>query len=268
MAEQKKLILVWDLPVRLLHWILTILVFAALGLAMAGESDGSLFQMHMLLGIIAIVVVILRLIWGIIGSSYARFGSFLFGYKQLFQYIKNVLKRTSPRYIGHNPGSSWAIYAMLLLTLGLGLTGLFTSVEAFEELHGLLAFLLLLVVIAHLAGIVWHTIRHRENIAFSMFHGKKQGEAEQELRTAHTAAGFVMLALIVGIAALLFTGHDQTDSRIVLPLVGTTITLGDGDKGGRGQNDKQELNGRYDNDDKKDKEKGRSRTPKNRNKNQ
>jgi cytochrome b len=252
MAGQKKWILVWDLPVRFLHWALTILVFAALGSAMAGERDGSLFQIHILLGIIAIVVVVLRLIWGIIGSSYARFGSFLFGPKQLLQYMKNVLKRTSPRYIGHNPGSSWAIYAMLLFTLGLGLTGLSTGVEALEESHGPLAFLLLLVVVAHLAGIVWHTIRHRENIALSMVHGKKQGEAEQGLRTAHAAAGLFMLALTVGIAALLFTGHDPTRSRVVLPLVGTTITLGDGDEGGQGRDGERELNSRGDQGGKKD----------------
>jgi hypothetical protein len=142
--------------------------------------------------------------------------------------------RAAPE-VGHNPGSSWAIYAMLLFTLGLGLTGLPTGVEAFEVLHGPLAFLLLLVVVAHLIGIVWHTIRHRENIALSMVHGKKQGEAEQGLRSAHAAAGLVMLALTVGSAALLFAGYDPTGSRVVLPLVGTTITLGDGEEEGHGR---------------------------------
>ena len=84
-------ILIWDIPTRVFHWLLTGTLIAALSIALVVDDDSTVFQLHMLFGLIAAFVVILRLLWGIVGSRYARFGSFLFGPKALFGYLHPAL---------------------------------------------------------------------------------------------------------------------------------------------------------------------------------
>ena len=219
-------ILVWDLPTRLFHWLFTATVLAALAIALIADDDSSIFQVHMLLGLIAGFMVLLRLVWGFAGSRYARFGSFLFGPKALVDYLVGVFRRTGERHIGHNPGSAYAIYAMLLLSLGLALSGLLmSSWKAFEELHEVMAYAMLVVVGAHIVGIVLHTLRHRENIALSMINGAKTGDAAQGIGSSHAIIGIVFLALTAGGAAVVFNGHDEGARQ--LTLFGQTFRLGE-----------------------------------------
>ena len=219
-------ILVWDLPTRVFHWLLTAAFVGALGIALVADDDSSLFQIHMLLGLIATFLVILRVIWGIVGTRYARFGSFIFGPGELFSYMRGVFRRAGERHVGHNPGSAYAIYAMLLLSLGLAVSGvLLPARKSLEEPHEIMAYLMALAVGAHVAGLVWHTIRHRENIALSMIDGKKVGEASAALASSRPLAGLVLLTLSAGWAFLVFEGHDA--QRRQLTLFGQTIRLGE-----------------------------------------
>ena len=143
-------ILVWDLPTRLFHWLFTGTVLCAMAIALVVDDDSTLFQAHMLLGLVAGFMVLLRLVWGFAGSRYARFGSFLFGPKALVEYLVGVFRRRGERHIGHNPGSAYAICAMLLLALGLALSGLMMpSWKALEELHEVTAYSMLLMAGAH-----------------------------------------------------------------------------------------------------------------------
>jgi cytochrome b len=219
-------ILVWDLPTRLFHWLFTGAVLGALAIALVVDDDSTIFQVHMLLGLISAFIVLLRLVWGFAGSRYARFGSFLFGPKALVEYLVGVFRRTGERHLGHNPGSAYAVYAMLLLALGLALSGLLMpSWKALEGLHEVMAYSMLVVAGAHIAGIVLHTIRHRENIALSMINGRKNGEVAQGISSSHPLLGVVFLALTMGCAAILFNGHDSQARQI--SLFGQTFRLGE-----------------------------------------
>jgi cytochrome b len=249
-------ILIWDVPTRVLHWLLTGTLIAALSIALMVDDDSSVFQLHMLFGLIAAFVVVLRLVWGIVGSRYARFGSFLFGPRALFGYLHAAFRGTGERHVGHNPGSAYAIYAMLLLTIGLGATGLLMpSGEAFEEAHEIMAYLMISVIVLHILGLVWHTIRQRENIALSMIDGRKAGEPSQAIRSSHLLVGVVFLALAAGWAFAVFSGHDAQAGQLRLPVLGQTIRLGEHGEEGvshreRERGDRDDLehrNGRHGN---------------------
>ncbi|MBK7777845.1 MAG: cytochrome b/b6 domain-containing protein [Sandaracinaceae bacterium] len=137
--------------------------------------------------------------------------------------------------MGHNPGSSVAIWAMLGLTLGLGVSGaLMSSNEALEEVHEVLAYALLAVVVTHVAGVTWHTLRHRENITASMVSGYKEGEPEAAIPSVHPLAAAVFLVLTAAWAGLLVQGYDAATRTVTLPLVGARLQLGEGPEGGGG----------------------------------
>jgi len=117
------------------------------------------------------------------------------------------------------------------LTLGLGASGLgaVLGAEALGEMHEPFVLLMVLAVAAHLAGLLWHTIRHRENIAWSMVNGRKRGLADQAIPKAHVVAALLVLVLTAGWGSALARGFDSAKGELRLPLVGTTIRLGGAD---------------------------------------
>ena len=119
---------------------------------------------------------------------------------------------------------------MLALALGLAVTGAFMGRvgDVFEELHEVLAWAMVVVVVVHVVGIVWHTIRHRENIAISMLSGAKQGDPAQAIGSSHALVGIAFLALTGLWAGALVNGYDGAKRSVTL--VGATLQLGEGDK--------------------------------------
>lgn len=251
-------ILVWDLPVRLFHWLLAGSFLGAFVIANAVDDESSLFALHMLLGGVMAFMVLLRLIWGFVGSRYARFGSFAFGPRAVVEYVKGAFSGKAERHMGHNPGSAWAVFVMLGLALGLAFTGAFMGRggEAFEEVHEVLAWAMIAVVGAHVAGIVWHTIRHKENIAATMIHGQKDGEPSAGIATSHAVVALAFLGLTGLWAGGLYNGYDAARREVTLPLVGKTLKLGEGEHGGehdekgkqRGAKEREREHGEHDDD--------------------
>jgi cytochrome b len=236
-------VLVWDLPTRLVHWLLASSFAAAFTIAsLAGKRD-PVFAVHMLLGAVAAFVVIARVVWGFVGSRYARFASFAFGPRAVLAYLRGVLHGGGEPDPGHNPANAWAAYGMLLTTLGVAVTGALIARggHAVKEVHEALVYVMLAVVAAHLAGIVLHTIRRRENIALGMIDGKKAAEPAQAIGSSHPAAAIVIAAATAAFAGLLVRGYEPTPRRVTLPGIGVTLRLGGGDKG---QNDAGERGGR------------------------
>lgn len=223
-----KRILIWDLPTRLFHWLLAGSFIAAFTIANVVDDESSTFVVHMLLGAVMGVMVAFRLVWGVIGSRYARFGSFAFGPRDVLAYLKGTVHGGGKRHLGHNPGSSVAIWAMLGLTLGLGVSGaLMSTNEALEELHEILAYALLGVVIVHVLGVLWHTIRQRENITASMVTGTKEGEPADAISSIHPVAAAVFLLLTATWAGVLIRGYDETTRSVALPMFDTRLQLGE-----------------------------------------
>jgi len=242
----------WDLPTRLFHWTLVGLFASAFLVAhLAGERTPA-FAIHMLLGLILLAAIAWRLLWGFIGSRHARFSSFLFSPVALLGYLRDALAGSDHRYSGHNPGSAWAIYGMLLLPLALVATGVLAQPknELFEELHGALGWVMLAAVAAHLAGLAFFTWRHRENLGLSMITGRRKGDPEQAIPSSRPVAGVVFLALMAGWAAVVVRGHDPLARVVRVPGLGVSIPVAE--KPPKGDRQRGDQRGDDDEDDDED----------------
>lgn len=226
-----KRILVWDIPTRLFHWLLAGSFLGAFIIANLFDDDSPLFAVHMLLGGTILFMIALRVVWGFVGSRYAKFGSFVFGPAEVLAYVKGAVSGKGKRYMGHNPGSTMAIYAILGLLVAQVLTGVFmSSGEVFEELHEVIAWTLLAVVGVHIAGVIWHTVRHKENIALSMVTGRKEGEQKAAIPSARPVVAVVFVALTGLWAGGLYNGYDAAAGEVTLPVIGTKMSIGEGEE--------------------------------------
>lgn len=200
---------VWDLPTRIVHWLLVLLIP---GLWWTAEQG--MIERHVVLGQIALGLLMFRLIWGFAGSSTARFSGFVRGPRAIADYLAG---RTAYR-LGHNPLGALSVVAMLgLLCLQVGL-GLFAtdedgfnsgplahlvSVEASEEiteLHETAFWLLLAVIALHVAAILFYLFGKRDNLLRPMLVGTRDAPGTlEEMRPA----GLVRFLLSAATAAAL-----------------------------------------------------------------
>jgi cytochrome b len=240
--------LVYDLPTRLLHWLFAGLFIGAFGIAKIVDDESPIFSYHMLAGFILVFVVILRLLWGIIGTKHSRFTSFTLKPKDLASYFGGILSGDKRKWTGHNPASSWAAIIMFILALGLGITGYLMTgsgnKETYEDLHELMANGFVIVAVLHVAGILLHMLRHQDGIGLSMIDGKKQDIPSTEMIAGQKSA---VAILFVGLLATFvvhlvrnFDGPTQT-----LNVFGTTLQLGESEPEGKNL----EHGGRDDDDD-------------------
>jgi cytochrome b len=218
-------ILVWDLPARLFHLAFAGSIGAAIGIAFLADHEQPLFQWHMLFGIVALFLVAVRVLMGLVGSRYSRFSSFPVHPREVTGYMVNAVFAKTRHYAGNNPGSAMAAVFMFLLVPALFLSGI--GGESFEELHELFAWSLLAVIVMHLLGLAWHTLRHRENISLAMVTGKKPGETEDGIASAHVVWGAVILIATGLWITALFANHNSKAATVKLPAIGVTLPLGE-----------------------------------------
>ena len=220
-------ILVWDIPARLFHLAFAASLTAAIGIGFLVDDDEPLFQLHMIFGIIALFLLLIRLIMGIVGSRYSRFSSFPVHPREVTGYLLNAVVSKTKRYAGNNPGSAMAAVIMFLLVPALFISGIGYGGEEVGELHETFAWALLAVIVLHLAGLVWHTIRHRENISLAMVTGKKTGKVEDAISSSHGAWGVVITILAGAWIAALFAAHNARTATVEIPGTGVTLKLGE-----------------------------------------
>jgi len=165
---------VWDPVVRLCHWGLVILV----ALAWSTRHGGG--RWHEWSGHAAGAIVALRLLWGWVGPPYARFAQFLRSPAATARYAMQILAGREPRHLGHNPLGGWMVVLLLTaaaLTVATGwlyITDEFWGVRWVESLHGGSSDALLALATLHVAGVVFTSIRQRENLVAAMIHGRKR----------------------------------------------------------------------------------------------
>ena len=169
--ESKPAVKVWDLLVRIGHWTIVA------GVITAWFTRG---KWHEWIGYAVLAIIALRIVWGLIGSRYARFTQFVHSPKATLDYGKQVLAHQESRHLGHNPLGGWMIVALLVTLAGVCVTGwLFTTdrfwgVEWMEELHEGLTYFLFGLVTLHVSGVIFSSLRHRENLLAAMIHGRKK----------------------------------------------------------------------------------------------
>jgi cytochrome b len=170
---EKSMIRVWDLPVRIFHWLLAL---SFTGAFVTAESE-RLREVHVMLGYTVLGLLAFRLVWALVGTRYARLSSFAFGPRAVAEYLRSLLTTHPKHYLGHNPAGSWVIYLLILLGITAGATGYATYNDIggdwMEDLHEGAANAMLALVFVHVAGVVVSSLLHRENLVKAMVTGYK-----------------------------------------------------------------------------------------------
>lgn len=192
-------ILVWDLPTRWFHWLLAA---SFLGAYLIAESERWRSQ-HALLGYGVMALIGFRLLWGMVGSRYARFAAWPLAPKHALGYLRSWLRRRPEHHVGHNPLGSWAILLMLGLCVTAGVTGWIAHTREVSEwvieLHGTAANATLAVIAMHLIGVITSSLAHRENLVAAMLHGYKRGDVGQAITGARRPVAWLLMAVLVAL---------------------------------------------------------------------
>ena len=199
MNSLKTKILVWDAPVRVFHWLMVLSFFGAYLTA-----EGERWRLvHVTLGYTLGGLVAFRIVWGLLGTRYARFANFIRGPAEVTRYVKSLLKGQPEHAIGHNPAGAVAIALLMLMSAVIVATGwaIFNEIggEFLSELHELTGNLMLLVVGVHVAGVAVASWLHRENLVRAMITGKKEGALTEGIRWT-----WWPVAVMLGLAVLGF----------------------------------------------------------------
>lgn len=192
------MILVWDAPVRVFHWLI-VLCFAGAYLTAERESWR---PVHVTLGYTMAGLVVFRLLWGIVGTRYARFSNFVRGPRAVTAYLRDMLGGRAQQHTGHNPAGAVAIVAMLALALAVAASGWATYEDIggkwLEEFHEAAANIMLGVVGIHIAGVLLGSWLHRDKLIGAMITGRKRGRTENGLRSAWRSVGALMVVAVLG----------------------------------------------------------------------
>ena len=188
----KQTILVWDVPTRVFHWLL---VISFAGAWFTSESE-RLQMIHYAFGYSAVALVLFRLVWGFIGTKYARFSQFVRGPKEMVEHVRGLLSNHQHAAPGHNPVGGIVMVGLMLLILLIGLTG-YWGVKEFlgdfmSEAHEAVASLALGLVIIHIAAAIMMSLLQKENLVRSMVNGKKQGLPEQSIKFPQYLIGTIL----------------------------------------------------------------------------
>ena len=190
---------VWDLPVRVTHWLLVICFFGAW---LTREGDATRMW-HMLFGYSLAFLVAFRIVWGFVGTRYARFGDFIKGPGAVAGYAGGLVRRRLVHYVGHNPLGALAIVAILALGAGMGVTGwqmAANGAESAEELHETFANAFMAVVVIHILGVIVSSVLHRENLPRAMVTGNKPHPGASV--PARAGVALLLLAVLAGFWAV------------------------------------------------------------------
>jgi cytochrome b len=186
-SNSKATIYVWDLPTRLFHWTLVVLVSTSFVTAKIG---GNAMQYHVWSGETILALLLFRLIWGFIGSRTARFVHFVRGPATAWRYARRLIGPDPERHLGHNPLGGWSIVAMLLALALQALTGLFAtddiatqgplyhlvSEAAASRLTGIHLFnkdVILALVALHILAVLFYLLVKKDNLVTPMITGRK-----------------------------------------------------------------------------------------------
>lgn len=175
--------LIWDLPTRLFHWML------AATLLLAWLTTSTLyFEIHLFAGYLLVLLLLFRALWGIVGGTYSRFSQLLYPWKAVHHHLTEVIHRKPLECNGHTPTGSWMIFLMLSLLSIIALTGLLTlggeeqlgpmaqwiSIESgamMHELHKTVAWVIVLLIPIHIAGVIVESYLNHNNFIRAMFTG-------------------------------------------------------------------------------------------------
>ena len=182
-----RVVKVWDLPVRLFHWLLVVLIVVSFT---TGKLGGNWLAWHFRSGYCILALVLFRIVWGVAGSQTARFSDFIRGPKGVFTYARSLFGGVSMFHAGHNPMGGLMIVLMLALLLVQATTGLFVDDDAgtrapladkasdaivslFTTIHRININVILVCVALHVCAALFYLLVRKDNLIVPMITGRK-----------------------------------------------------------------------------------------------
>lgn len=194
----EKTVHVWDPLVRVGHWLLVVCFLIAY------VTEGDPLLVHIWAGYTIAAYVVIRVVWGFVGPKHARFTDFVYGPGAVFGYLGGLIRRRSPRFLGHSPAGGAMTVALLCLLAATTFFGMMTLADTdnsgplarwfgnpgaadavasggsyespYEEIHETFVNITLIFVFLHLCGVAMASWAHRENLPRSMVTGDKRSE--------------------------------------------------------------------------------------------
>lgn len=187
----------WDIPTRVFHWSLVLLLCTSWWTAENGEM-----VWHNRSGYAVLTLLIFRIVWGFVGSDTARFSQFVKNPRAVFSHLRNFNQSESKKsYWGHNPAGGWSVVLLILLmltqvTLGLfaedvdGNSGPLSHIVGYDanllaaETHEILFDIILFFVVVHIVAVFFYLLFKKDNLIIPMLTGKKQIRADTNEESA------------------------------------------------------------------------------------
>lgn len=211
---------VWDLPVRIVHWLL---VAALVGAYATHKAGVEWFRVHAWCGYTVVVLSAFRILWGFVGTRHARFVSFVRGPRETFGYLFEVLRGHHPAHAGHNPLGAWMVVFLLAALFAQGVTGLFANDEIFNtgplvgyvaegtslaltSWHRRIFDWILIAVLLHVAAVLAHRAFARQDLIGPMFSGRKPATvvgADEAIGSSRLWLAVLLLAAVAGLVGWL-----------------------------------------------------------------
>ena len=198
---------VWDLPTRLFHWALALLVVV---LVVSGTVGGLWMEWHLRAGMGVLALLLFRLVWGVIGGHWSRFANFLYSPSRMLRYLRGDGQALDE--VGHSPAGALSVWAMLLVLGVQSVIGLFAyddiafsgplahlvsndTVSTLTGLHKLAKPLIISLVLLHVGAIVFYRVARKRNLVGPMLLGDKQ--LPPGTPASRDSAGTRLLALLL-----------------------------------------------------------------------
>jgi cytochrome b len=212
MGTAPRVVLVWDFPIRIFHWLIVALVAAA-------YATWRLNWMvwHGWIGYAILTLLLFRLSWGFFGGETARFSRFLASPRPVFQHLKHSFRREPDHQVGHNPAGGWMVVLLLALLLVETLTGLYVAndiadegpmtemvparaADAIASAHAIVWDALLAAIVLHVLAIAGFAAIKGQNLLRPMITGTKILPASVAAPRAGGRARAVLLLLGCAVA--------------------------------------------------------------------
>jgi cytochrome b len=206
--QERTPITVWDLPTRLFHWALVVLIVLQYLIVEFGLLS---MEWHFRLGYATLALIVFRVLWGFLGSATSRFSAFVRGPAKVWRYTLALMQGRARGEVGHNPLGGWSVLLMLASVALQSVSGLFStddldttgplaarvsdaSVKWMTRIHHWNRYVLLLLIVLHLGAVLLHWAWKRDNLVAAMLHGRKRVESAVPVRTA---SAWLALALAI-----------------------------------------------------------------------
>ena len=224
-------VLIWDLSTRIFHWALASSIVSTFVFAYGFDEHDRLFQWHMLAGLIAAFLLVVRIVLGFVGTRYVQWKHFFHYPADSLSYFRSLIGNPATLYAGHNPGTALMALLMFGFIPTLVFTGITQDWEISEDLHAGVAIALAVAVGLHLLGLVVYTFRQRDNISKAMVTGYKTAPVDSGISSGRPWTGLILTAVIAAWIYTLLATYDAKQATVKIPRLQSVIHLGEKEKG-------------------------------------